>query len=128
MTVEALEESRDVPVSGYDRARGGPAMQLVQDGVVWALFGLSPYLEGKADAWIYVTEEGHAHGPTLLRTVRRALDAEIDSGRWRRLQVLIPEEFGACHRMANWLGFEVEGMCRAAGPNDENCIIYGMVI
>jgi hypothetical protein len=116
-----------VPVPGLDTNLPGPAMGLRRDEETWALFGLPEYAPTKPHAWVHITADGLAHGPVICRSLRRHLESECRRGYWTRLQLQIPLQYGACHKLALWLGFEIEGCMRAAGPQSEDCILYGRI-
>lgn len=116
------------PITGFDPNRDGVAVEIVDGNDTWAYMGLSEGMPHKAEAWLHVTAEGLSHGPVVARVLRRAMEREIKSGYWSRIQVVIPEQHEPCLKLASWLGFEREGCLRRAGPLDEDCIVFGRII
>lgn len=128
MKIAVLEKPIFVPVTGLDPDFDGPAISMSSDeGEEWALMGLAEYAPRKANAWIWFTDAGHDHAIEIMKTAKPMLDAELTEGRWTRLQALIPVIHAECLQVARSFGFEVEGICLKAGPNDEDCILYGRV-
>ncbi len=128
ITVTLMDHPYTVPVPGFDVGKAGPAIEIHTDEDSLAFAGFSLGSPGKAEAWFFVTEEGEEYGIAILRIVRRAFEHELETGKWRRIQVVIPSDFDKCHNLARWFKFDAEGLLKKAGPNDEDCIIYGRIV
>lgn len=126
--IEFDPKGSTVPVPGFEPHREGVAAKFVHEHNVWAYMGIAEMFPRKGELWFWMTMAGMKHGVVILRAARRLFDREIGSGRWDRLQTLVPSEAGKCLKAAVWLGFEPEGMLRRAGPNDEDLILYGRLI
>ena len=128
MIVNLLERPVMVPIPGFDADSKGPAVEFTSDqGETWLLAGINENALRKGEAWFHATDEGRRHIVSILRVLRRMVEREIDTGKWKRLHVVIPVQHVQCHEIARWYKFEVEGLMRAAGPEDEDCIMFARV-
>lgn len=128
ITVTVMKHPYTVPVAGFDAGKAGPAIEIHTDDDSLAFAGFSLGSPGKAEAWFFVTAEGEEYRFAITRIVRRAFENELKTGKWRRIQVVIPSELHECNELAKSFKFEVEGLLKKAGPNDEDCIIYGRIV
>ena len=103
------------------------ARSLFHEEQVVGHVGIFQQWEGLGVAWVLLLPAAVVHGAILARLIRRELEREWESGIWRRIQATVNVDDGPAIRFAGWLGFEVEALMQAFGPNGEAHFLYGRV-
>lgn len=101
-------------------------------GVAWTGFindravgcaGFAPQWEGRAVAWALF---GRGIPKTVWPAIVRKVRAETQ-GIKGRIEATVPFGFGAGCRLAKLLGFEIEGLMKAFGPDGSDHFLYARV-
>jgi hypothetical protein len=98
------------------------------DGELVGMGGLVPYWHGHAEAWLAVRRSiGARQLVPALRVGRQWLDGRQALPAFRRLQAYIRCSEPWCESFARAMGFELEGVLRAWGPDGSDHALYGRV-
>jgi hypothetical protein len=101
----------------------GPAWAMYEGEMPVAILGLSVVNEWTLNAWLVATPGFSAHsGKKLLRFARTVRGNALQQV--RRIECAVISTWGAAERFARALGFELEGVKRAAGKGGEDVLIF----
>lgn len=95
----------------------GRGLAIMDHGEVYAATGLAPIWDGVAEAWFIPSKLLDRRKISVIRVVRKELESAIVRLKLRRVQAVVRSDFGDAHKLANWLGFENEGLMRRYGPD-----------
>lgn len=89
--------------------------------------GIRPLWRGVGEAWAYLSPAALARPIALTRAAKRGLEAALSDGGMWRVQCVVRRGHVAAHEWAAFLGFEVEGLMTAYGPDGEDFFMYARV-
>lgn len=98
------------------------------DGLVVASAGLVPLWAGVAEAWMISGDEVDRHAIKIARTLRTMLEDTMWQRSIHRAQANIHSRFERALRLAEWLGFENEGLMRRFGVEGDDYFRFAKVI
>lgn len=105
----------------------GAAWSLHQDGRPVAAFGLTQATEWSTNAWLITTPEITPQSwRKLLRHARTVRINALASG-LSRIECSVLATWPKARRFAEQLGFELEGVRRAAGRDGEDVLLFGII-
>jgi len=90
---------------------------------VYAIGGLLPLWEGRAQAWMLMSPEAGKYMTTIHKAVKKSL---IRSP-FRRVEATVDIGFKPGVRWMKMLGFELEGYMRAYRPDGADMLLYARV-
>jgi hypothetical protein len=97
------------------------------DGRIVASAGLVPLWKGVAEAWMLGSDDVGRHRIKVARQLRVMLDEVMWHRGIYRAQANIHHKFEKAIRLAEWLGFENEGLMRRFGIEGADYIRYAKV-
>jgi len=98
------------------------------DGTIVASAGLVPLWAGVAEAWMIAGDDLGKHRIKASRKIRIMLDDEMRQQEFYRAQSNIHCGFERAIRLAEWLGFENEGLMRRFGIEGADYFRYARVL
>ena len=98
------------------------------DGKIVASAGLIPLWAGVAEAWMIAGNEVDRHTIKVGRQIRTMLDDVMWHRSIYRAQANIHCRFERAIRLAEWLGFENEGLMRRFGVEGADYFRYAKVL
>ena len=105
----------------------GAAWTLWQAGRPVAAFGLAEPNDWSAVAWLVATPEMTRESwRKLLRHARKVRDNALAT-RLSRIECSVLDTWPRARRFAEQLGFELEGVRRAAGRDGEDVLLFGII-
>jgi hypothetical protein len=115
----------DVPIKVIRRlAKGGPCKTIKFERKYLAGVGLCRLHDHAAEAWMLVNPRyRHSHAKTVLKTVRYLLDSFQISEGFTRVQIVVKSRHESFVKWSELLGFEFEGVARAAAEDGDNLIL-----
>lgn len=92
--------------------------------------GFAPQWEGRVIAWaLFGRDVPKKAWASIVAKVRREFKNTLQSqGHKHRVEITVPATFGEAIRLANILGFEVEGLMKKYGPDGSDHLMYAKVI
>lgn len=109
------------------RSRSFAWTQFNNDGAPVCVVGLSPVVHGVMDLWV----AGSLGMPEKVREwlpfIRDVIENILKYTDTHRIECYVLDGFKGAERTIERLGFEREGVRRAAGKNRENAILYAKV-
>ena len=97
------------------------------DGTIVASAGLVPLWKGVAEAWMISSDDVGRHRIKVARQLRVMFDEVMWHRGIYRAQANIHHKFEKAIRLAEWLGFENEGLMRRFGIEGADYIRYAKV-
>jgi len=97
------------------------------DGTIVASAGLIPLWAGHAEAWMIGGDEIPRHAISVARQLRVMFDDVMWQHGIYRAQANIHCRFERAIRLAEWLGFEQEGLMRRFGAEGDDYFRYAKV-
>ena len=97
------------------------------DGTIVASAGLVPLWKGVAEAWMISSDDVGRHRIKVARQLRVMFDEVMWHRGLYRAQANIHHKFEKAIRLAEWLGFENEGLMRRFGIEGADYIRYAKV-
>ena len=126
-------------LSGEDLAEGylsqmrhmrvqGMSWSAEVDGRIVASAGLVPLWKGVAEAWMISSDDVGRHQIKVARQIRTMFDDVMWQRGIYRAQANIHHKFEKAIRLAEWLGFEQEGLMRRFGVEGADYYRYARVL
>ena len=132
--VRHAEEAMDgeEPVTGFygyvaQMRVEGMSWSAEVDGRIVASAGLVPLWKGVAEAWMISSDDVGRHRVQVARQLRVMFDEVMWHRGLYRAQANIHHKFEKAIRLAEWLGFENEGLMRRFGIEGADYIRYAKV-
>lgn len=97
---------------------------LVKDGIVLGCAGLIPIWEGRAAAWLILSDAVHHKE---MRHVHVEVMRFLEMAPYRRIETTVDSVFKQAHRWAMMLGFKLEGKMKSYDPTGRDCWLYARV-
>ena len=97
------------------------------DGRIVASAGLVPLWKGVAEAWMISSGDVGRHRIKVARQIRTMFDEVMWHRGIYRAQANIHHKFEKALRLAEWLGFENEGLMRRFGVEGDDYFRYARV-
>ena len=97
------------------------------NGKVVASAGLVPLWPGCAEAWMIGGDKTEQHAVTIARQLRIRLRDAMWHRDIRRAQANIHHKFEKAIRLAEWLGFENEGLMRQFGVEGDDYYRFALL-
>lgn len=121
---QALELA-DLKFEHYLAAEKLPySWSILVDGQPMACVGVTPYWQGRGEAWALIDVHSGKHFVPLIRAMKRILSL-IDCD---RIEATIQRDFEQAHRLVKLLGFEIEADCmRKYGVTGLDYSLYARV-
>ena len=119
----------DVPIEVIRKlARGGPC-KTVKDGKKYlAAAGLYRLHDKAAEAWMLVNPKyRHSHAKTVLKTMRYLLEEFQISQGFVRVQIVVKSRHPNFVKWSELLGFQVEGIARAAAEDGDDMYLMSKI-
>lgn len=107
----------------------GPAWSYLQDGMPWAIGGLTLVNDWAGVAWFLARPKLRTWRP-ILRHMRAVIDAatrEDNPQRRRRIEAHVLHGWAGASRLAGWIGLSFEGLRMGAGAGGESFEMWGLV-
>lgn len=105
------------------------AFVAIDKGKVLGVFGLQIRWQGLGMFWLICRREFIRLGTrTIITTVRDTVDFMIKENNLYRAEMYIRTDFAKAARMANFLGFEKEGIMKHFFPDKSNAFLYGKAV
>jgi len=98
------------------------------DGRIVASAGLVPLWKGVAEAWMISSDDVGRHQIKVARQIRTMFDDVMWQRGIYRAQANIHHKFEKAIRLAEWLGFEREGLMRRFGVEGADYFRYAKVL
>ena len=98
------------------------------DGRIVASAGLIPLWAGVAEAWMMGGDVIGRHQVKVARQIRTMFDDVMKQRGLYRAQANIHHRFDKAIRLAEWLGFENEGLMRRFGVEGDDYFRYARVV
>ena len=98
------------------------------DGRIVASAGLIPLWAGVAEAWMMGGDDIGRHQVKVARQIRTMFDDVMKQRGLYRAQANIHHRFDKAIRLAEWLGFENEGLMRRFGIEGDDYFRYARVL
>lgn len=124
----------EMPVRDNDRMGGEPeanmhdlAITLLLENQPVACVGIVIVSQGVGHAWSYMTNGLRDYKIELVKLLRREIPVVMKNIGIHRLQVTIQAHMHRNIRFAELLGFQEEGILRAAAPNKADLRIMAIV-
>ena len=97
------------------------------DGRIVASAGLVPLWKGVVEAWMISSDDIGRHQVKVARQIRTMFDDVMRQRGLYRAQANIHHKFDRAIRLAEWLGFENEGLMRRFGIEGADYFRYAKV-
>jgi hypothetical protein len=104
---------------------GSVAYCVLSDGEPVLAGGIVTLRWNRGEAWILPTQFFRSHLRSCLRELRRELPRIAFEGKFKRVQAVCVGTVSA--KLFRHLDFEFEGICRKAGPQNEDCGMYARI-
>jgi hypothetical protein len=105
-------------------SKGGPCKTIKEGKKYLAGVGLYRLHNRAAEAWMLVNPKyRHSHAKTVLKTVRYLLDSFQISEGFTRVQIVVKSRHRSFVKWSEILGFEFEGVARAAAEDGDDLIL-----
>lgn len=102
-------------------ARGGPCKTIKMGKKYLAAAGLYRISDRSAEAWMLVNPQyRYSHAKTVLKTIRYLLDEFQISQGFARVQIVVKSRHPNFVKWSERLGFEFEGIARAAADDGDD--------
>ncbi len=129
----AREEMGEEPVPGFYHHMAqmrvqGMSWSAEVDGRIVASAGLVPLWQGVAEAWMISADDVGRHQVKVARQIRTMFDDVMCQRGIYRAQANIHHKFEKAIRLAEWLGFEQEGLMRRFGIEGDDYFRYAKVL
>lgn len=95
----------------------GRGHAIMEDGQVYAAWGLAPVWDGVAEGWMIPSKIIDSRKVSVSRAIRQQLERDIVRLKLHRVQAAVRKDFTDAHRFIQFLGFESEGMMHKFGPD-----------
>ena len=105
----------------------GMSWSVDDNGTIVASAGLIPLWRGVAEAWMIAGDDIGKHRVKVSRLIRTMLDDVMRQHEIYRAQANIHCRFERAIRLAEWLGFEQEGLMRRFGAEGDDYFRYAKV-
>lgn len=132
-----LEDLRDGSMPGAVGARfddicrlyeqAGPAWTLLADGQVIASGGVAYFWPGVGEGWMLITKRAKRYPLALVKTMRKGMEEAAAAMKLRRIQATVKTEDRAAIKLAQILGFQIEGRLRHYGPDGKDYFMFGRI-
>lgn len=107
------------------RVSDGVSWTLIIDGCVVACFGITE-MGGTADIWMMSSNYVKDYGRRVCVITRSILSNYIEDASPRRLQTTCMNN-EVDIRFMEWMGLEIEGILRKAGPSGEDLVMMSRI-
>lgn len=109
-------------------AKGGPCFTIMLGKKTLAGVGLYRIHPKMAEAWMLVSPRyRYTHAKTILKAARYLLDREQISGGFTRVQIIVKSKHPGFVRWSQLLGFEIEGLARAAAEDGDDVFLMSRI-
>ena len=99
----------------------------VLDGQILACSGAKQVWPGVGELWATFSPQVDDHKVEIARLTRTVLDDIMTLGKFHRIQCHVVSNFYRGLRMAQFLGFDEEGIARKYTMNAEDCYLFSIV-
>jgi hypothetical protein len=115
----------DVPIDVIKKlAKNSRCGTIKFNGKYLAAAGLYKLNNHCAEAWMLVNPKyRHSHAKTLFKTIRYLLDSYQISEGFTRVQIVVKSRHESFVKWSELLGFEFEGVARAASEDGDDLIL-----
>lgn len=103
------------------------ANTILCDGNVIAIVGLSPEWKGVATIWMLTSELTYRYKKSFVKSVKQICSKWKDEYKIHRYQVNIKHGYEEGCSWIEYLGFRIEGLQRAFGPDGSDYWLYARV-
>ena len=130
--LDAIPDRTDTVVAGFDMIlQALPAytqpkhgFAVLEDGKIYAIFGLVPLWPGVAETWMIPTKRLKAKKFSASRHMKEGLDQLIDELKVRRAQAAVKVGHTEAHRLVQFVGMQEEGLMKKYGPDGSDFVRY----
>lgn len=106
----------------------GPGFTVINDNGIVMSGGVALLGWRRGEAWLLLSNLFYKYPIVSTKMIRNKLSDIIGQHGLVRVQSLVYPEFNAGMRFIEMLGFECEGLLRSFGPNNEDMLMYAMVV
>lgn len=109
-------------VPAYTQPKHGFAV--MEDGVIYAMFGLVPIWNGVAEAWMVPTKSLKRRKLAASRHMYDGMNQLIEELNVRRAQAAVKVGHKEAHRLVQFVGMQEEGLMKKYGPDGSDFVRY----
>jgi len=99
----------------------------VLDSEILACAGAKHLWPGVGDLWALFSPEVDNHKIEIARLTKKVLDDIMELGKFHRIQCHVKSNYYRGLRLAQFLGFDEEGLARKYTVNGEDCYLFSIV-
>ncbi|MDD5348430.1 MAG: hypothetical protein PHT59_07445 [Candidatus Omnitrophica bacterium] len=114
----------DLDQRAEEYAKLGPAVTLIEDGRILAVWGVAALWKGVGEFWMLISPEGRGKWKALYEHSNGFLVTCKEKYGFHRIQAAVLQGNNRAHRCAIRFGFIPEGMMINYGPNKEHFVRY----
>lgn len=108
-------------------ASTGDSFTMICDGRVIACGGVYVLWEGVGQVWLLPSKHLSRYPVAAVRTIKRMLDAMVESHNFHRLQAIISTKLDVGPRWIEMLGFTREGVLGKYTPQGTDYLMYARI-